>query len=138
MKNGLCFILSFLLLIACTQKEELSESSDFPIELVGEWQLIEQRVSIGGPNATWEKVENGDTFSLEDDGTFSNIPIQENCKTGSFEATETELRLTYICPIETVTPIVNALFWENDDLILSPRTFLCRETCSYKYRKTGK
>lgn len=135
MKNSFLLIASLFLLLACEPKEQVSESLKSPLPLVGQWQLVEQKVSIGGP-ATWQTVENGAVFTLVENGSFSNLQIFGDCGTGTFEATDDELILTYNCATNT-KPFTYSLNRVNEDIILSPKTVICTETCEYKYRKTG-
>ena len=100
MKNSLLLIISLFLLLACEPKEQVAESLKTDLPLVGRWQLVEQKVSIGGP-ATWQSVENGDAFTLLEDGSFSNLQIFGDCRTGIYEATDEELTLTYNCADNT-------------------------------------
>lgn len=136
MKNSLLLITSLFLLLACEPEEQVSESLKTALSLAGQWQLVEQKVSIGGP-ATWQTVENGDTFTLLENGDFSDLQIFGDCGTGTFETTDDELTLTYNCAEDT-KPFTYSLKRENEDIILSPKTVICTETCEYKYRKTGK
>lgn len=135
MKNSFLLLTALFLLLACEPEEQVSESLKTALPLVGQWQLVEQKVSIGGP-ATWQKVENGDVFTLLEDGGFSNLQIFGDCSTGTFEATDEELILTYNCADDT-KPFTYSLTRANEDIILSPKTVICSETCEYKYRKTG-
>ncbi len=134
MKKLLLFFLSFGFFLACegediTTTEELKASAP----LVGEWQLVEQKVSIGGP-AIWQDVENGDTFILNADNTFEGFQLFSECKTGTFETSDEELTLTYNCDDDT-KPFTYALRKDKEDIIISPKTIICTETCEYKYRK---
>lgn len=135
MKNSLLLITSLLFLIACDPEESVSESLKTALPLVGQWKLVEQKVSIGGP-ATWQKVDNGDTFTLKEDGSFSNLQIFGDCSTGTFEATDDELILTYNCADDT-KPFTYALKRDNEAIILSPKTVICTDGCEYKYQKTS-
>lgn len=134
MKNLLFLFLAFGILLACESEDRIiTEDLVATPPLVGEWQLVEQKVSIGGP-ATWQDIEDGDTFTLNADGTFDGFQLFSDCKTGTFESTDEELTLTYNCDDDT-KPFTYSLRKENEDIIISPKTVICTETCEYKYRK---
>lgn len=133
MKNLILSTLALFCLLACEQEPTIVAELAAPT-LVGEWQLIEQKVSIGGP-ATWQKVDDGATFTLKADGTFAGFQLFNDCQTGTYETEEGILTLTYNC--EDSKPFTYALQRENEAIILSPKTVICTETCEYKYRKTS-
>ena len=135
MRNLAFIALSFFLLVAC--EPEATEALDLRLDdsITGKWQLVEQKVSIGGP-ATWQDVEDGNTFQLNEDGTFTGFQSFTACETGTYEVSEEELTLTYNCEDDT-KPFTYSLLKEEDAIILSPKTVICTETCEYKYRKIG-
>ena len=126
-------MLALFCLLACESEPIIVAEFAAPT-LVGEWQLVEQKVSIGGP-ATWQTVDNGATFRLKADGTFAGFQLFNDCQTGTYETQEEELTLIYNC--EDSKPFTYSLQKENEDIILSPKTVICTETCEYKYRKTS-
>lgn len=128
-------MLALFCLLACESEETIIEEFAISTPLAGKWQRVEQKISIGGP-ATWEKVDNGDTFTLQTDGSFSDFQLFNDCQTGTYEAIEDELTLTYNCDIDT-KPFTYSLQKENEDIILSPKTVICTESCAFKYRKIG-
>ncbi len=134
MKNLILSTLALFCIIACEPEERIVAEFTAPT-LVGEWQLVEQKVSIGGP-ATWQTVDDGATFTLNADGTFAGFQLFNDCQTGTYETQEGELTLTYDC--EDSKPFTYALQKEGEDIILSPKTVICTETCEYKYRKISK
>lgn len=131
MKNLILSTLVLLCLLACEPEPIIVAEFEAPT-LVGEWQLVEQKVSIGSP-ATWQKVDDGATFTLKVDGTFTGFQLFNDCQTGTYDTQEGALILTHNC--EDSKPFTYALQKENEDIILSPRTVICTETCEYKYRK---
>ena len=134
MKQLLWSVLTLCCLVACESEADqvLVEALAAPT-FAGDWQLIEQKVSIGGP-AMWEKVDDGDKFTLKSDGSFADFQLFSNdCTTGNYEVTTDELILSYDC--EGSTPFTYALQKENADIILSPKTIICTDGCEYKYRK---
>lgn len=134
MKKLLFLFLSFGFFLACEGEDNVTtEDLKAAAPLVGEWQLVEQKVSIGGP-ATWQDVEDGDTFTLNADGTFDGFQLFSDCRTGTFESSDEELTLTYNCEDDT-KPFTYFLQQEDDDIIISPKTIICTESCEYKYRK---
>lgn len=136
MKRNVILSLSFFLLIACGSDERNDILVKNDESLAGEWQLVEQNISAGGPSS-WEKVDNGPTFILAADGTFEGLSaptIADNCNTGLYTLTEEELTLTYNCTTISENFIYSCSL-ENGDLVLRPKTVLCFEECATKYRK---
>lgn len=138
MKRTIILSLSFFLLIACGSDEMNKILIKDSESLAGEWQLIEQKISSGGPSS-WQKVANGPTFTLNADGTFKGLSTpglstNNNCNTGIYISTEEELILNYNCILNS-EKFVYACSTDNGDLILSPTTVICFEECATKYRK---
>lgn len=134
MKNLILSTLAFFCLLSCESEPIIIAEFTAPT-LAGEWQLVEQKVSIGGP-VTWQKVTDGATFTLNADGTFAGFQLFNDCQTGTYETQEEALILTYNC--EDSKPFTYTLQRENENIILSPKTVICTETCEYKYRKISK
>lgn len=134
MKNLILGTLALFCLFACEDDPTIIEEFAAPI-LAGEWQLVEQKISNGGP-ASWQKVENGDRFTLNTDGTFTGFQLFSDCQTGTYEASADELTLTYDCADSK--PFTYSLQKDDKAIILSPKTVICFETCEYKYEKTDK
>jgi len=133
MKNIILSVFILFCLLSCEQESALVGESAGPT-LVGKWQLVEQKVSIGGP-ASWQKVENGATFDLKADGSFLGFQMFNDCETGTYEAVAAELILTYNC--EASESFIYAIQKKEEAIILSPKTIICTDGCEYKYQKIG-
>ena len=135
-RHALILLMAIFVLASCGDDEAQPRNPDLgPNNLAGEWQLVEQNVSTGGPS-TWEDVEDGDTFQLNADGTFEGSPQFNDCDRGTYSATEDELTFDYDCSADD-KPFTYSLVFEDGDIIISPKTVLCFETCKYKYSRIG-
>ena len=132
MKKLCLAIVCMLLLFACEAERAITEENLVADTLIGNWQLTEQNVSIGGPS-TWQTVEDGEIFTLASDGQFMGFNWV-NCSTGNYETTQESLILRYDCP-DNSNIFTYSLEKDNEEIILSPKTVICTETCKYKYRK---
>ena len=101
--------------------------------LIGEWQLIEQNISNGGPSK-WESVNDGNQFSLFEDGSYEGIKVFSDCDSGNFESTVTELRFMPTCN-DSSEDFVYSISRNCDQLTLRPLTVICVEECAYKYER---
>ncbi len=136
----------FILLIvfsltACSDQEVATRQGTQNSALVGTWALVEQKVSIGGP-ATWEPTSGGDLIRFGADGTFAMPHL--DCKPVSYQRSGDLIQLTYDCPEDSEyadwPSHVNRLDYRiveltDQHLTITPATFMCMETCLYKYAR---
>lgn len=122
------YLFCFLIMNSCSKNsnEELDRS------LFGEWQLIEQSISIGGPSRQ-ESINNGPKFTLFTDGRFSGMD-RFSCGEGNFISNETELVFNYNCD-QIQEEFIYGFNWDGNDLILSPRSIICTDGCSFTFKK---
>lgn len=110
------------------------------INILGTWKLIETYGSYGGSNPQWTSIDNGYTYTFNNDGTFSSTRFTE-CTTGTYETSSSSITLVYGCEgfdtgIENPagTFVENYVF-DNEYIILKPSYMNCDEGCSYKFKK---
>ena len=84
MNNALIIIMLLVSVKACKEHSVGDPSQSF----AGHWQLVSQKVSIGGP-AKWSDVKNGNTYVFSEDGTWENESHQR-CSTGTYEVSQDE------------------------------------------------
>lgn len=132
------YFIPILLLLFLSCDKEFQEET-FPLSaspIVGDWQVVAETYSIGGPPITVQ-IENGGAYGFLLDGTFRISEALEISKayTGSYTFQEDLLTLSYTLEDEEIERELNAMFQENL-LVLSPAgPILCIEGCSFTLRR---
>lgn len=129
--------LSILLsLTSCSDDDKNSQDKN----ILGTWKLIESKIGNGADAAQWTTVDDGYTYTFNEDGAFYSTRFS-GCMTGRYELSNSTITLDYDCPgfdigIENPsgTFIENYVF-ENENIILTPSYMNCDEGCSYKFVK---
>ncbi|AUS07068.1 hypothetical protein [Pseudotamlana carrageenivorans] len=136
MKLTILILCIFLSLTSCSDDEAKSQENNF----LGTWKLIETYGSDGGSNSQWTSVDNGYTYTFNNNGTFSSTRFTE-CTTGTYGVSSNSITLVYGCEgfdtgIENPagTFVENYVF-EDENIILTPTYMNCDEGCSYKFEK---
>jgi hypothetical protein len=138
MRNiALCFfVISFF--CACGEADEPTSVVFQPItdvgELLGKWKLVESSQSIGDGKQHWTSVENGYTYQLNEDGTFSSDRFKA-CTALKYSLSGSSLVLEFECDGETIEYTENAVMADGN-LFLSPvAPIICIEGCSYRFER---
>ncbi|UCS93267.1 lipocalin family protein [Echinicola marina] len=130
------FILLTLIFSRCNIIGGESSYQKNPQGLPGTWEAVERTYSYGGPPIT-EEIENGHRISFKNDGGFSATEAF-TCNSGSYTLAADELTFTYACEDlgeNQINPFTYTVIFEKDYMILNPKTSVCIEGCSVKYKK---
>lgn len=135
--KSLILILSMLLSLAsCSDDDTKSQNEN----ILGTWKLIETYGSDGGSNPQWRPVDNGYTYTFNNDGTFSSTRFTE-CTTGTYGVSNSTIILDYGCAgfdtgVENPAgTFVENYSYENGNIILTPSYMNCIEGCAYRFEK---
>lgn len=129
MYNALIILALLVSAKACQKSSEGDPSGS----IAGKWQLVEQKVSIGGP-AKWTKVKKGETFTFNVNGNWEN-PDHASCSKGMYEVSEDELKLSYDCG-EGIDDFTYAIVVRTGNTFtLTPKSVICTEECLYRYKR---
>ncbi len=127
-ENGFIFLLVLMLGSACHQTEIPTSDGS----LIGAWQLVEQKVSIGGP-AEWTKVRKGNVYVFSKDGRWENRGF-ESCGQGTYELKGDALKFEFGCS-DALADMVYDCQFEGREFTIYPTSVRCVEECLYRYRK---
>ena len=149
-KYILVFAVCLLSLYACDNNEDEIESLPLVAinsdTLVGEWKLVESKVSSGG-QVSWSPVSQSYTIKFLADATF--IKNDGNCERGTYrvvahpeDEAKQMIELTYSCEVDQAIYPDNKSYWGvealNDRYLVYHPTYkgpICTEGCSYKFKK---
>ena len=128
-----------LLILGCSDKDNSLIQED---NLLGTWELIEQREYGGTPNTDWRPTAYSYQIELKADGKFVSSRFSE-CAKGEYFVSSTDNTLTfeYSCPDFSVKGLSgNGIFLEKYSfdgkyLILSPTYLTCDEGCAFKFER---
>lgn len=136
MKN--VFLIFSMLFIAtnCGQEETKQKENS----IYGTWKLTEEYIVLG-VNGNWTQIQNGYTFSIESNNTFSSTEFQE-CMKGVVDISETQIVFKYEC--DSFTTGIESPEGEfsykysfvGNKLSLIPNFMNCDEGCGYRFSKT--
>ena len=101
--------------------------------MLGQWQLVEQKISPGGP-AKWVDVDDGAIFTFLENGSFT-ISEDPHCTSGSYIASAETLTLNFNCPEYNIPFDFFMVEISTTSFTISPRTVTCVEECLSKYKK---
>ncbi|MBD8490112.1 lipocalin family protein [Echinicola sp. CAU 1574] len=135
MKTPYSFFLSIIMLLACHETQDPIIYDANPDGLIGTWQQVERSYSIGGPQIS-ENISDGPLMTFEDNGLFTLTKFNE-CSTGTYILDGDELTFTFDCKDieEGVNPFTFSVYFLDDYLKVSPKTTVCIEGCSAKFKK---
>lgn len=138
MMRHVSILLLILILFSC-DKESLDKEIPLTVsEIVGNWQIVSNSYSIGGPIIT-EEIENGGiyTFNIDSSFAFTNSLNTSLNYSGTYTLEEDLLTLNYTKNEEDVTRLLNPDF-NGNELKLSPGgEIICIEGCYFTLRKTN-
>lgn len=140
--RNILIIITVLNLFSCEQSEDLDKNNS-EHSIIGRWKVVEASYSIGGPEQITKAVEDGSEYTFSNDLTFTSNASPE-CTSGIYSIQESDtlsyslLTLQYECtrintPINMETYTTS--FVTPDQIILVPKSVMCREGCSYKFQK---
>ena len=130
------FVLLVFTLSSCNLLDSEYSYQKNPQGLPGTWVAVERTYSIGGPPVTKE-IDKGYRISFKNDDNFSATE-GFTCNSGTYILAAEELTFTYACEDlgeNQPNPFTYSVRFEEDYMILSPKTVLCIEGCSVKYKK---
>lgn len=86
---------------------------------------------------TTQTIENGPLYHFGHDGSLTvSTDFDISCHEGTYKLDEEELVFTYGCDMgDTPNPFTYHITFEEDYMVLRPKSIVCMEGCSYKYKK---
>lgn len=128
------FFIPILLLLFFSCDKKVQEET-FPLNvspIVGDWQVVAETYSVGGPPITVQ-IENGGVYTFLLDGTFRFSESLEISKafTGDYTFEEGILTLSYTLDDEEIIRKLDTLFQENLVELWPAGPILCIEGCSF-------
>lgn len=128
--KSIILILSMLLsLTSCSDDDVKPQEND----ILGTWKLIETYGSDGGSNPQWTAVNNGYTYTFNNDGTL--ISDRFTCNGSYSLLSQNQVTISFDCADSQFNLVYNFTF-KNQYLILTPNLSNCDEGCGDKYEKT--
>lgn len=137
------FAIAFILFGSCTTNDDDGVATEFDLEnptfLIGKWKMVGSYQSDGGPQY-YVDVSNGELLEFSGDGMFTSSKYSA-CNEGTYSIVNKELILNYNCEaFDKQFPDLNGKFVygiskESNFLLLSPKSVLCIEGCSAKFKK---
>lgn len=137
MRTKILLLSMLLSLTSCRDDDTKSQETS----ILGTWKLIETYGSNGGTNPQWTTVNNGYTYTFNNDGTFSSTRFIGECTTGTYIMSSNSITLDFDCAgfdtgIESPAgTFVENYGFENENIILTPSYMDCIEGCGYKFEK---
>lgn len=135
MKNMILILAVFLFITGCNEKEIKQQENS----IYGTWKLTEEYI-VSGVNGKWTEIQNGYTFSIEPNNTFSSTEFQE-CTQGVVDISKTQIVFKYACDgftagIETPAGEFSYKYsFVENKLSISPDFLSCDEGCGYRFSK---
>lgn len=129
-------ILSIFFIISSCSDEQTEQQEN---SIYGTWKLTEEYI-VSGVNGNWTQIQNGYTFSIESNNTFSSTEFQE-CNEGVVQINETQIVFKYECDGFTTgieSPEGEFSFkysFVENKLSLNPNFLNCDEGCGYRFSK---
>lgn len=123
--------------VACSNDDEKELTTQE--RLIGTWKLVEVYGSDGG-QGQWTPVEDGYTYTFNDNGTFTSTRFSE-CTYGTYTLTSSTLILSFGCEGFTTGiedpegTFIENFVYDNNFIFLSPTYLTCDEGCDQKYQK---
>ena len=127
--KSLILILGILLSLTCCSDDD-NKTQETNIK--GSWKLIETYGSDGGSNPQWTSVDNGYTYTFNNDGTI--ISDRFTCNGSYTLLSSNQVTITFDCTDSQFNLMYNYSS-ENQNLILTPDLSNCDEGCGEKYEK---
>ena len=133
MKNSILLSILILTLFSCSKSsEEQNKKETVTSPLTGKWQLIETKISSGGPVTQWTTVTNGFIRVFNTDNTYSTTEYTP-CNTGSFSVDSSVIQFNNSCNNATIPNKFKILSNNDAELILN--NVNCTEECKQKFKK---
>ncbi|WP_196884932.1 hypothetical protein [Aureivirga sp. CE67] len=138
MKTPFKLFIIFLILIStiqsCTTIDDGITRSEF--SPIGDWELIAIRNST---TDGWVEVEESFQFSLFPNYRFVTNEY-EDCTSGIFELENQMVKMNYDCNSlgekeDVFGFVVNAYYFEDLDMVFSPKFGDCQDVCFYKFQR---
>lgn len=123
-------------LVSCDNKNDRT-ANEIPFgasKIVGDWELVETKISPGGP-VDWSPAEYKDTYSFALDGTYvyTNLLDGDFSHNGTYSVEENELTLRYISREGANTSSAHYMGLKDNEMILN--YIGCIEECSLKFKR---
>ncbi len=131
------FIILFSIVLLATGCSKSNENLEVTQEnLIGTWKLIQAYNDPGDGSGDFEDVQDGYSFTLNEDGTFISERLAE-CATGTYTINNSKLVFNYNCD-DFTEEYVDIIRFSGNNLISSPiQPYACIEGCERKFSKNG-
>lgn len=134
MKNLIIYLILTIVLVSCSKvAQEQSKKETVVSPLVGKWQLIETKISSGGPVSQWTIVTAGFIRIFNADNTYTTTEYSP-CNTGSYTLDNNNIiEFSNTCNNATIPNKYKILSNTETELILN--NVNCTEECQQKFKK---